>query len=150
MLKQLSIQNYLLVDNLSVEFTKGMTTVTGESGAGKSILLDALDLLLGARAKRDEILHGDSKIELVAEFDIGKSPDAIAILIQDEFTDVQGPECIIRRVINPEGRSRAFINNIPVTQQFLRSIADFLVDIQGQDDFQRMTCLLYTSDAADE
>ena len=56
MLKQLSIQNYLLVENLSVEFTMGMTTVTGESGAGKSILLDALDLLLGARAKRDEIL----------------------------------------------------------------------------------------------
>ncbi len=139
MLKQLSIQNYLLVENLSVEFTMGMTTVTGESGAGKSILLDALDLLLGARAKRDEILHGDSKIELVAEFDIGKSPDVIAILVQDDFTDVKAPECIIRRVINPEGRSRAFINNIPVTQQFLRSIADFLVDIQGQDDFRRIT-----------
>ena len=89
MLKQLSIQNYLLVENLSVEFTMGMTTVTGESGAGKSILLDALDLLLGARAKRDEILHGDSKIELVAEFDIGKSPDVIAILVQDDFTDVK-------------------------------------------------------------
>ena len=139
MLKQLSIQNYLLVENLSVEFTMGMTTVTGESGAGKSILLDALDLLLGARAKRDEILHGDSKIELVAEFDIGKSPDVIAILVQDDFTDLKAPECIIRRVINPEGRSRAFINNIPVTQQFLRSIADFLVDIQGQDDFRRIT-----------
>ena len=139
MLKQLSIQNYLLVENLSVEFTKGMTTVTGESGAGKSILLDALDLLLGARAKRDEILHGDAKIELVAEFDIGKSPDALDILVQDEFTDAQRPECIIRRVINPDGRSRAFINNIPVTQQFLRSIADFLVDIQGQDDFRRIT-----------
>ena len=139
MLKQLSIQNYLLVDNLSVEFMEGMTTVTGESGAGKSILLDALDLLLGARAKRDEILHGDSKIELVAEFDIGRSPDAITILVQDEFTDFETPECIIRRVINPEGRSRAFINNIPVTQQFLRSIGDFLVDIQGQDDFRRIT-----------
>ena len=113
MLKQLSIQNYLLVDNLSVEFMEGMTTVTGESGAGKSILLDALGLLLGARAKRDEILHGDSKIELVAEFDIGRSPDAITILVQDEFTDFETPECIIRRVINPEGRSRAFINNIP-------------------------------------
>ncbi len=139
MLKQLSIQNYLLVENLSVEFTRGMTTVTGESGAGKSILLDALDLLLGARAKRDEILHGDAKIELVAEFDIGMSADAIAILVQDDFTDAKAPECIIRRVINPDGRSRAFINNIPVTQQFLRSIADFLVDIQGQDDFRRIT-----------
>ena len=139
MLKQLSIQNYLLVDNLSVEFMEGMTTVTGESGAGKSILLDALDLLLGARAKRDEILHGDSKIELVAEFDISRSPDATTILVQDEFTDFETPECIIRRVINPEGRSRAFINNIPVTQQFLRSIGDFLVDIQGQDDFRRIT-----------
>ena len=139
MLKQLSIQNYLLVENLSVEFSMGMTTVTGESGAGKSILLDALDLLLGARAKRDEILHGEAKIELVAEFDIGMSADAIAILVQDDFTDAKAPECIIRRVINPEGRSRAFINNIPVTQQFLRSIADFLVDIQGQDDFRRIT-----------
>ena len=61
MLKQLSIQNYLLVENLSVEFTMGMTTVTGESGAGKSILLDALDLLLGARAKRDEILSMETQ-----------------------------------------------------------------------------------------
>ena len=135
MLKQLTIQNYVLVEHLDIGFNGGLTTITGESGAGKSILLGALSLLLGERARSDTVRPGASKADISAEFALSANAPLQQKLIADELIDADTQDCLLRRVISAEGRSRAFINGVPVTLSYLKEIGDTLVDI----------CLLYTS-----
>ena len=107
MLKQLTIHNYLLVDDLEVSFDSGLTGITGESGAGKSILLGALGMLLGERARSDSVRPGSSKADISAEFTLSPGSDLQARLIEDELIEDGDESCLIRRVISAEGRSKA-------------------------------------------
>lgn len=139
MLKQLTIQNYVLVEHLDIGFSRGLTTITGESGAGKSILLGALSLLLGERARSDTVRPGASKADISAEFALSANAPLQQKLIADELIDADTQDCLLRRVISAEGRSRAFINGVPVTLNYLKEIGDTLVDIQDQNEHQRLT-----------
>ena len=138
MLKQLTIQNYVLVEHLDIRFSNGLTTITGESGAGKSILLGAVNLLLGERARSDTVRPGANKADISAEFAIHAGSALQQKLAKDELIDPEAEDCLLRRVISAEGRSRAFINAVPVTLNYLKEIGDALVEIQGQNQHQRL------------
>lgn len=138
MLKQLTIQNYVLVEHLDISFSNGLTTITGESGAGKSILLGAVNLLLGERARSDTVRPGANKADISAEFAIHAGSALQQKLAKDELIDPEAEDCLLRRVISAEGRSRAFINAVPVTLNYLKEIGDALVEIQGQNQHQRL------------
>ena len=138
MLKQLTLQNFVLVDALDIDFQPGLTTITGESGAGKSILLNALGLLLGERARTEVIRPGAEKADVCAEFDLSNLNAICAQLEADELTGEDPQHCLVRRVVSANGRSRAFINGVPVTSQYLRTLGEGLVDIHGQNEHQRL------------
>ena len=124
---------------LDVDFAGGLTAITGESGAGKSILLGALGIVLGDRASSENIRPGSSKADISAEFDIASNELLQDFLERRELVDGDTNErCMLRRVINREGRSRAFVNGIPVNRADLRQLAQHLIDIHAQDDHQRL------------
>jgi len=134
MLKHLYIRNFAIIDELELEFNTGLTALTGETGAGKSILLGALNLVLGDRADSDSIKQGADYAEIVAEFDIQKLDFISTWLVSQELnTD---DECILRRRISKDGRSRAYINSTPVNLQIIRELAEMLIDIHGQHEHQ--------------
>ena len=138
MLKALTIRNFALVAELDVEFGAGLTVITGESGAGKSILLDALGLVLGARAKRAQIRPGADACDVTAEFDLGERPRSRAKLV--ELAMPSGDDaatCLVRRWAG-EGRSRAFVNGVPATLAVLQSLTEPLIDIHGQHDHRQL------------
>ena len=140
MLKQLTIANFALVGALDMDLAGGLTVVTGESGAGKSILLNALALVLGERASAQLIRPGAQRAEVIAEFAIQGNAGALDCLSGSELGDPDQPErCLLRRVVNRDGRSRAFINGTPVNLHTLRQLAGGLVDIHDQDENQRLT-----------
>ena len=139
MLTQLTLKNFVLVDALDISFNAGLTTITGESGAGKSILLNALGLLLGERARTEVIRPGSDKADVSAAFDLSHLPVLKARLTRDELQDEGETECLVRRVVSKQGRSRAFINGIPVTTQYLRELGEHLVDVHGQNEHQRLS-----------
>ena len=131
MLSHLTIRSLAVIDSLEFDFAQGMTALTGETGAGKSIVVDALSLLLGARAGPDMIRSGAERAEVSGVFETTSNSSARAWLADrafDEGTD----ECIVRRVIGPGGRSRAFVNDRPVPANLLRELGEHLVDIHGQ------------------
>ena len=133
-LKALTVRNFVLVDRLDIEFGAGLTAITGESGAGKSILLDALSLVLGARARRAQIRPGTTGCDVSAEFDVSGQPQALAVLAEQEAFDGEGEgNCLVRRAASAEGRSRAFVNGAAVTAAVLARLAEPLIDIHGQD-----------------
>ena len=138
MLKQLTLHNFVLVESLDIAFDGGLTTITGESGAGKSILLNALGLLLGERARTEVIRPGADKADVCAEFDLQAQPGLRSQLADDELAAAEDVTCLVRRVVSANGRSRAFVNGIPVTSQYLRQMGDALVDIHGQNEHQRL------------
>jgi len=136
MLKHLYIRNFAIIDELELDFNSGMTALTGETGAGKSILLGALNLVLGDRADNDSIKQNSEFAEIVAEFDIEKLNGVSSWLVSQELnTD---DECILRRRISKDGRSRAYINGTPVNLQLIRELAEMLIDIHGQHEHQSM------------
>ena len=139
MLNQLTIRNYVLVDHLDIGFAPGLTGITGESGAGKSILLGALGLLMGERARTDSVRPGAEKADVSAEFALRKDSELHRKLLTDELIEADDDCCLVRRVVNAEGRSRAFINNVPVTVNYLKEATEHLVDIQDQDQHQRLS-----------
>ena len=139
MLNQLTIRNYVLVDHLDISFAPGLTGITGESGAGKSILLGALGLLMGERARTDSVRPGAAKADVSAEFGLRKDSALHQKLLADELIEVDDDCCLVRRVISAEGRSRAFINDVPVTVNYLKEATEYLVDIQDQDQHQRLS-----------
>lgn len=134
MLKHLTLKNFVLVESLEIDFGPGLSTLTGESGAGKSILLAALGLILGNRASTDTVRPGTDKADVSAEFDIGQLPHVQGMLQEADLQEDDPQICLIRRVVASTGRSRAFVNGVPVTSQFLRQIGDLLVDVHGQNE----------------
>ncbi|NOQ68900.1 MAG: AAA family ATPase, partial [Gammaproteobacteria bacterium] len=134
MLKHLYIRNFAIIDELELDFNSGLTALTGETGAGKSILLGALNLVLGDRADNDSIKQGCEFAEIVAEFDIQRLDDVSAWLVSQELNSDE--ECILRRRISNDGRSRAYINSTPVNLQNIRELAEMLIDIHGQHEHQ--------------
>ena len=130
MIKQLHISNYALIDRLDIEFADGLTIITGETGAGKSIILGALSLILGERADLKAIRDADSKTIVEATFDIagyGLEP-----FFKEYDIDWDEHECIVRRELSPSGRSRAFVNDTPVALATLRELVTHLLDIHSQ------------------
>ncbi|AQA18233.1 DNA repair protein RecN [Halioglobus japonicus] len=136
MLSHISISNYTIVSELEMEFAEGMTVITGETGAGKSITLDALGLCLGDRADPKAVRHGAKRAEIAATFDISALPAASAWL---DSRDLEGgDECLLRRVITAEGRSRAYINGSPSTLQDCAELGALLIDIHSQHAHQSL------------
>lgn len=136
MLIHLQINDFTLVDHLDIELHEGLTTITGETGAGKSIMLDALGLALGDRGDPDKIRNGCSKTEIQASFDISALRHVIEWL--DEHDLAHADECILRRIVTREGRSRAYINGRTVPLQQLRALGDLLIDIHNQHEHQSL------------
>jgi DNA repair protein RecN (Recombination protein N) len=136
MLTHIHVRNLAIVDAIDVELAGGMTALTGETGAGKSILVDALGLVLGDRADSSVIRHGCERAEISASFEIDRLAGVAEWLCEREL-DLDG-ECQLRRVINREGRSRGYINGQPVPMQSLRELGEQLVDIHGQHEHQSL------------
>ncbi|MFQ6005512.1 MAG: DNA repair protein RecN [Woeseia sp.] len=130
MLRSLQIRNFAIIDQVEVEFDAGMSVLTGETGAGKSILVDALGLVLGERGGNGLVRGNAQRAEISAEFALQDLPEAKAWL--DHQTLDQNGECVVRRVINSDGRSRAFINGSAVSVQTLKRLGEQLLDIHGQ------------------
>ncbi|MGB3724427.1 MAG: AAA family ATPase, partial [Glaciecola sp.] len=133
MLVHIAIKNLAIVKKVDLTLGNGLTAITGETGAGKSIALDALGLCLGDRAESNMVREGADKAEVIAHFDITKVPQALRLLKENELQqDDNLHECFIRRVINHEGRSKAFVNGIPVNLSQLKAIGKTLALIHGQ------------------
>ena len=137
MLISLSVRDFVIVDALELDFTEGFTVLTGETGAGKSILLDALSLLLGDRAKGGEVREGADRAELAAVFDIARLPALAAWLASHDLAG-EDDELLIRRALDKNGRSRAQVNGRIATLAQLREIGDHLLDIHGQHAHQSL------------
>lgn len=139
MLKNLHISDFAIIDEIDIDLETGMTALTGETGAGKSILLDALGLVLGDRADLAVLREGAQRAEISAGFDIRHLADAQNWLRDNEL-DLPGEEhsCMLRRTIGSDGRSKGYINGTPVTLQHLRTLGEMLVDIHGQHEHQSL------------
>ncbi|MDX1344452.1 MAG: DNA repair protein RecN [Sedimenticolaceae bacterium] len=136
MLTGISIRNFVTVESLQLDLHAGMSVLTGETGAGKSILIDALGLVLGDKADNALIRHGKEKAEITAEFDLAQLPGIRDWLETNDLDDAG--ECLLRRTISSRGRSRAFINGSPVTLATLEALGNQLVDIHGQHAHQSL------------
>jgi DNA repair protein RecN (Recombination protein N) len=137
MLRHLSVRDFVIVDHVELEFNTGFTVLTGETGAGKSILVDALALALGERADASVVRQGCERAEVIAEFDISGLAATEAWLAEN---DLAGDEdvCLLRRIVDAGGRSRGFINGRTATMQQLREVGGLLVDIHGQHAHQSL------------
>ncbi|WP_459206787.1 DNA repair protein RecN [Pseudomonas sp. MLB6B] len=136
MLVHLSIHNYAIVEHLDLELARGMSVITGETGAGKSIMLDALGLALGDRTDNGVVRPGADKADILATFDLVDIPEAAAWLAERDLNN-DGP-CIMRRVITAEGRSRGYINGTPCTLGDLKALGELLIDIHSQHEHQSL------------
>ena len=130
MLAQLTISNFAIVRELEIDFHQGMTAITGETGAGKSIAIDALGLCLGGRAEADMVRRGATRADLCARFSLKDTPAALRWLEENQLEE--GRECLLRRVISSDGRSRGFINGTAVPLSQLRDLGQLLIQIHGQ------------------
>src|SRR5580692_4985570 len=143
MLRRIQIQNYAIIDELSIDFSGRMNVITGETGAGKSILMGALSLVLGDRADTSVLLEGNKKCVVEGVFAV-RDRQAVAGFLRANDLDVE-EEVVIRREIAPGGKSRAFVNDTPVNLEQLRRLGSMLVDLHrqfdtlelGESDFQR-------------
>ena len=136
MLTHLSIRDFTLIDQLDLELDSGMTVISGETGAGKSIMLDALGLALGDRSDSDMVRHGCQRADISASFDLAELPDAHQWLSDNQLDN--GDDCILRRVVGANGRSRAYINGQPAPLSSLRSLGQLLIEIHGQHEHQKL------------
>ncbi|MGY3779971.1 DNA repair protein RecN [Streptococcus gallolyticus] len=136
MLLEISIKNFAIIEEISLTFENGMTVLTGETGAGKSIIIDAMNLMLGARASLDVIRHGANKAEIEGLFSVGENP-ALTQILEENGIDVT-EELIIRRDILQNGRSIGRINGQMVNLTTLRTVGQYLVDIHGQHDQEEL------------
>jgi DNA repair protein RecN (Recombination protein N) len=136
MLNLLQIRNFAIIESLDLELGQGFTAITGETGAGKSIMVDALALLMGGRADTGAIRAGCEKAELTAEFELEPQSLALAWLKKTDLAD--GEQCLLRRLVNANGRSRAWINGTNVTLAQLQELGEHLVEIHGQNEHIRL------------
>ena len=137
MLRSLQIRNFAIIDEIDITFKDDMTVLTGETGAGKSILIDALSLVLGERGSSNLIRNKEKRAEFTAEFEITNNNNALNWLVEKSLENEN--ECILRRTISPDGKSRSFINGNTVNLQSLKSLGELLVDIHGQH-FHQSLC----------
>ncbi len=136
MLKSLEIKDYALIDHINVEFGKGLNIITGETGAGKSILIDAMSLLLGERASTEVVRKGAQKSFVEGIFDVELNKKVKSLLEENEI-EFQ-PELIIRREISLKGSNRCFVNDSPVSLNVVKELGDLLVDLHGQHEHQSL------------
>ena len=134
MLARLSIRDIILIDRLDIDFGSGLAALTGETGAGKSILLDAFALALGARGEAALVRHGAEQGQVIAAFEVAKGHPARRVLAANDLVVDADDELIVRRVQFADGRTRAFVNDQPVSVQVLRALGAALVEIHGQHD----------------
>lgn len=143
MLTHLSVNNFAITEHMEIELDKGTTVITGETGAGKSIMLDALSLAIGGRSDAKAVRNGANRTDISATFDISAIPEAKQWLSDRDLCLEQGEdehqECLLRRTISKEGRSRAYINGQPITLQDLKTFSEYLIDIHGQHAHQSLT-----------
>ena len=130
MIRSLHAKNFTIIDDIEINFNDGMTVLTGETGAGKSILIDALSLVIGERGNSTLIKDKEKRAEFTADFDISSNATAKSWLNESSLDDEL--ECVLRRIISPDGRSKAFINGNQVNLQSLKQLGELLVDIHGQ------------------
>ncbi len=134
MLSQLSVKNLAVVETLDLSFESGMSAVTGETGAGKSILLQALNLALGHRSDSTLVRHGKDKAEISAVFEVANQ-QKIQNHLKEQLLDEDG-ECVLRRIVTSDGRSKAFVNGASVPLSVLRGVGELLIDMHGQNEHQ--------------
>jgi DNA repair protein RecN (Recombination protein N) len=133
MLANLTIKNVVLIEHLSIDFKNGLCVLTGETGAGKSILLDSLGLVLGARSDSSLLRRGQEKASVTAVFELEKGHDVLTALSEEDM-DLDGEDLILRRIITKDGRSKAYINDQAVSVSLLKNIGEMLIEIHGQFD----------------
>lgn len=132
MLKSLHVENFVLIDSLDIDFPEGLVIITGQTGAGKSILLGALSLLTGAKADASVISEGADSCVVEAEFVVDKDNENLKTLLEEADAEWDGGHLLIRRVVHASGRSRSFLNDSPVSVQLLSDIAGYIIDIHSQ------------------
>jgi len=138
MLTYLHILDFAIIDALELDLRAGLTVLTGETGAGKSILVDALQLIAGGRAGAEVVRHGAQRAEVTATFEVAQAPRELKSWLEDQSITVE-QELSVRRVVTADGRSRAYLNGQSVTVQQLREAGNILLDIHGQHEFQTLT-----------
>ncbi len=138
MLTHLQIRDFAIIDSVELELRRGLTVLTGETGAGKSILVDALQLLAGGRAGAEVVRHGAERAEVSGTFELGEAPRELKEWLEEQSVSGAG-ELIVRRVVGADGRSRAYLNGQAVPVQLLREAGNILIDIHGQHEFQSLT-----------
>src|SRR5271168_4165556 len=147
MLTHLQLRDLVLVDQAELELNGGLTALTGETGAGKSIIVDALLLIAGGRAGADVVRQGAERAEVTASF--GALPAAATDWLSAQSIEYDG-EAVIRRVMGADGRSRAYVNGQMVPLQALRELAEFLIEIHGQQEFQNLVSRGFMRELLDE
>ena len=138
MLSELSIRNFAIIENLSISFEKGLTVLTGETGAGKSIIIDAIHLLVGGRGSSDFVRHGENRAEIEGLFLLEKSSHPVIPKAQELGIEITDDMIVLRREITKSGKSVCRINGKLVTIAILREIGSTLVDIHGQHEHQEL------------
>jgi DNA repair protein RecN (Recombination protein N) len=138
MLTHLQIRDFAIIDLIELEVRAGLTVLTGETGAGKSIVVDALSLLAGGKGGAEVVRAGTERAELSATFDISESPAALRAILTEQAVEAED-ELTVRRVIASDGRSRGYLNGVSVPLQLLRDVGALIVDIHGQHEFQSLT-----------
>src|SRR5215467_1066643 len=138
MLTHLQIRDFAIIDQVELELRPGLTVLTGETGAGKSILVDALQLLAGGRAGAEVVRHGAERAEITGTFDLSKTPRELKRWLEEQSI-ASADELSIRRVVGNDGRSRAYLNGQAVAVTLLREAGNILIDIHGQHEFQSLT-----------
>src|SRR5215469_5004014 len=141
MLLELVVENYAVVERLRIQFHAGLNLLTGETGSGKSIVVDALGLLLGGRASADMVRTGEARSRVAGIFEV-KEQGAVRRLLEPVGLEIEDGELLIEREILAGGKSRAFVGSRPVAAALLKELAPFLADIHGQHDQQ----LLFSPD----
>jgi DNA repair protein RecN (Recombination protein N) len=137
MLSHLHIRDFAIIDAVEVDFARGLTVLTGETGAGKSILVDALQLAVGGRGGTEAIRHGAARAEIAATFDISAATAPLRQLLEEQSIEAED-DLVVRRVITREGKSRAYLNGQQVPLQVLREVGESLAEIHGQHEFQTL------------
>ena len=137
MLTHLQIRDFAIIDAIELELRPGLTVLTGETGAGKSILVDALQLLAGGRAGAEVVRHGSERAEISGTFDLGQAPRELKQWLEEQSLG-GGEDLIIRRIVSSDGRSRGYLNGQSVPLQLLREAGNILIDIHGQHEFQSL------------
>lgn len=135
MLQSLSIRNVVLIDKLDLDFNRGLSVLTGETGAGKSILLDSLGLVLGNRAETSLIRFGEDKLSVTAVFDLPDKSDPLWSILNENELEAE-EELIIKRTLTRDGKSKIFVNDQAVSLKLLKDIGKYLVEVHGQFDNQ--------------